>query len=771
MGEHMRPIRTFLIIAAAVMLLLPIMPSQAFSATYFELSGSPSNITAGSPFNITVTAKNANSTTDTGYAGTIYFSSSAASATLPGPYTFVTADNGYHTFSITLNTAGSQTIKVSDSGLEGYWKLDEGVGTTTADASGNGNTATLYGPAWSSDVPYPSNPASLSFNGTTGYVSIPKPQALQLTTSTTTAWVKADTNVTVHRILFSDETSGGGSNSAGYACFLLSTSGILRCDIKHGATTSLFSETALNDNTWHHVALAINNGTGTATIYVDGAAKATTTGVTLSPSPNPLILGQLDSLQYSNPFLGLLDDLRIYNRALTSAEIATLATGGEAPSVLRGSSPTITVTTPATITVQPQSTNNIIGGETSTLNVTAIGDGILSYQWYKGISPDTSVPISAAITNSYTTPPIYGPASYWVQVTGTYGAPANSNTAQIITHFSNGPSENITGITIVDNAAASPYPSSIVVSGVSETVERVRVTLKGINHTWPSDIGVLLVGPGGQNVVLMDLTGGREPITGVNLTFDDTGSPLTTGKISSGTYQPTNLDPSRTFPLPAPVGLYAANLAVFNGINPNGTWNLYVRDAGDGDFGSISGGWEIEFLTRTYSLKINVDGTGHGFVTYTQKPFVVNTSYETSVISGKVVTLEPSPDEYSIAGWSGVSGCSSGTCQFTMNSNTTATAAFNIDSAHSVLVDTDYHATIAEAYGAGTTTNGETIKLWSITYTENPLPLLFNLSKTVILSGGYNGSFTLQNPGEVATITGPLKIKAGTVIVDKITVK
>src|SRR5262249_13565583 len=79
----------------------------------------PDNSTTGISFNFTVTAKNG-SATDSAYTGTVHFTSSDAGATLPADYTFTPADNGTHTFSATVATAGdlgntrNQTITATD---------------------------------------------------------------------------------------------------------------------------------------------------------------------------------------------------------------------------------------------------------------------------------------------------------------------------------------------------------------------------------------------------------------------------------------------------------------------------------------------------------------------------------------------------------------------------------------------------------------------------------------------------------------------------------
>jgi hypothetical protein len=85
----------------------------AAAATHFKVSA-PTSVKAGTAFTITVTALDAYGNKATSYRGTVDFSSTDGSASLPGDYTFVAADKGKHTFSVTLNTTGSQTITATD---------------------------------------------------------------------------------------------------------------------------------------------------------------------------------------------------------------------------------------------------------------------------------------------------------------------------------------------------------------------------------------------------------------------------------------------------------------------------------------------------------------------------------------------------------------------------------------------------------------------------------------------------------------------------------
>ncbi len=82
--------------------------------TTFVVSGFTTPTTAGAAHNVTVTAKDAFGNVATGYTGTVHFTSSDAQAVLPANYTFVAGDNGTHNLSVTLKTAGTQSITATD---------------------------------------------------------------------------------------------------------------------------------------------------------------------------------------------------------------------------------------------------------------------------------------------------------------------------------------------------------------------------------------------------------------------------------------------------------------------------------------------------------------------------------------------------------------------------------------------------------------------------------------------------------------------------------
>lgn len=163
---------------------------------------------------------------------------------------------------------------------------------------------------------------------------------------------------------------------------------------------------------------------------------------------------------------------------------------------------------------------------------------------------------------------------------------------------------------------SKPYPSTTIVSNLLGCkIAAVTVTIHGFSHGFPSDVTVLLVGPQGQQAVLMAQVGGQErfSVTNLTLTFDDDAPqqlPVHTN-LQSGVFRPTNgyLAFGRRglpFDLPAPAPVGSSNapaaLAVFKDTDPNGVWGLFVVDDSSSDSGEIALGW---------TLKLTVSGPLH----------------------------------------------------------------------------------------------------------------------------------------------------------------
>ena len=155
---------------------------------------------------------------------------------------------------------------------------------------------------------------------------------------------------------------------------------------------------------------------------------------------------------------------------------------------------------------------------------------------------------------------------------------------------------NTNPITINDGTA-TPYPATINVSGLTGNIQSITVQLNGISHTFPDDIGALVVGPTGASVLLFDGPGDGDDIASFTWLFDDAAAAALPngGILSGGTFRPGQNQYGDDFSGAggAPAPPYGTNFTGFAGTDGNGTWSLFVGDFVAGDTGSISGGWTI----------------------------------------------------------------------------------------------------------------------------------------------------------------------------------
>lgn len=156
------------------------------------------------------------------------------------------------------------------------------------------------------------------------------------------------------------------------------------------------------------------------------------------------------------------------------------------------------------------------------------------------------------------------------------------------------------GAITIGDGGSSPYPAPIAVSTDRTIVEDVNVRVRQISHGFADSLDLLLVGPGGQNVVLLSDAGSSGSASSDTITFDDEAAAPVPDPTMSGTYRPTNEDDGSDdgFPAPAPGGPFGGALSAFRLLDPNGTWNLYaVDDDVDGVGGSIVS-WRITLTAR-----------------------------------------------------------------------------------------------------------------------------------------------------------------------------
>jgi subtilisin-like proprotein convertase family protein len=230
-------------------------------------------------------------------------------------------------------------------------------------------------------------------------------------------------------------------------------------------------------------------------------------------------------------------------------------------------------------------------------------------------------------------------------------------------------------------ATAVPYPSTISVSGLAQLSD-VNVTLT-LSHAVPDDVGVLLVGPQGDKVLLMADAGGGSAATDVTLTFDDSaaGTLPDAGPLVSGTFRPTlgtagvGCAAPATFPSTAPAGPYPTSFAGFNLSDPNGTWRLFVIDDTAAGAGSISS-WSLDLTQAEPYLKVVVVGTGSG--TVTGQGISCPPDCTEHADAGTPFFLHATPAVGSVFfGWSGTCVGTSPDCAIVLNTTTIIGARFD----------------------------------------------------------------------------------------------
>lgn len=155
-------------------------------------------------------------------------------------------------------------------------------------------------------------------------------------------------------------------------------------------------------------------------------------------------------------------------------------------------------------------------------------------------------------------------------------------------------------------AGSKPVASEVKVFAAPGSVSKVTVKLYGLRHTSPQNLNLLLVGPQGQNALIMSDVGGALPARDLDIELDDAaGSSLSpAGPLTSGRFKPTDYNPANNaLPDPAPAPLGGSSLSVFNGTNPKGAWTLYAVDDTGKSAGSIVGGWSLGIATDCMSSR------------------------------------------------------------------------------------------------------------------------------------------------------------------------
>lgn len=234
--------------------------------------------------------------------------------------TVIATDDNNNTSSDTITVTYAPTFPGNT--LAGAWGLEAGSGTTTADSSGNNNTATLVnGPTWL--VPGGRYGNALSFDGLTQSLDVPDVNSLDFTQSfTLSAWINpaavqsdfrsvisksSDPTAHPYDLFASTQDFFCPTTGAGSIAAAVNTNGVL------GPRFAVCAPPA-PINQWTHIAATYDGAN--LRLYVNGIEAAGSpvpaTGY-IEPSAGALVLG--DS-EYSEAFNGILDEVRVYNYAI-----------------------------------------------------------------------------------------------------------------------------------------------------------------------------------------------------------------------------------------------------------------------------------------------------------------------------------------------------------------------------------------------------------------------------------------------------------------------
>ena len=213
-------------------------------------------------------------------------------------------------------------------GLSAYWSFDQGTSTKVVDQSGRGHTLTLTTtgstlPAWSTGR----FGRGLTFDGSTNYATIPTVTDLSFPDQTFTVsfWMK-ESSASGGLWVITNSAVGGGWGVS-------DTGGVFLKNVLNTQNVYSISGVTLTDNKWHHMVYVITTSTtvvanNVMTVYVDGVSVPVsgTPTVTYSPQTN-FSIGNRNS--NSNFWSGSIDEVRIYGRGLSAAEVQSLYRKGQ----------------------------------------------------------------------------------------------------------------------------------------------------------------------------------------------------------------------------------------------------------------------------------------------------------------------------------------------------------------------------------------------------------------------------------------------------------
>ncbi|HUV67925.1 MAG TPA: LamG-like jellyroll fold domain-containing protein, partial [Sedimentisphaerales bacterium] len=224
-------------------------------------------------------------------------------------------------FAFVLSAVLSSAANAADPSLVGWWRLDETSGTTARDSSGNGNDGTLHGnPQWDAGM---IGGALHLDDASLDYVEIPFSEHLRVLNQsdfTHTAWVNFDEVNRKQQIIMQGDSGGLGRPS-----FFITGSGAVQSWLGAAGT---YAGVNLEAGQWYHLAVVVteNGPIDSVQLHVNGVAAGNAGQMGMESCEGAYLIGRHKANQAE--FMdGLVDEVRMYNRALTEAELHDVMLG------------------------------------------------------------------------------------------------------------------------------------------------------------------------------------------------------------------------------------------------------------------------------------------------------------------------------------------------------------------------------------------------------------------------------------------------------------
>ena len=335
-------------------------------------------------------------------------------------YYRVTAEDNAGNASIASNEASALVPIGPPPGLVAAYGFDAGAGTSAADQSGSGNNGTLTNATWAGAGNGKFGNA-LSFNGTNAFVNVPDSNSLDLTSGMTIeGWVKPNVVSGFHTFIVKERPG-----DLVYGLYSSSDANRPQSQVTVGGTARLVDGTAsIPAGAWTHLAATYDGAV--ERLFVNGtqAASLTIAGTILT-STSPVKIG--GNAIWGEWFNGLIDEVRIYNRALSASEIQ-----GDM-NVSIGAPDATAPSAPGTLTATGTVTNAQLNWGAATDNV-----GVARYNVYRsttiGFTPSAANRIAQPTGTTYTDPVAAGTYYYRVaaeDAAGNIGPASNEASAAV----------------------------------------------------------------------------------------------------------------------------------------------------------------------------------------------------------------------------------------------------------------------------------------------------------------------------------------------------